>query len=151
MKYLILLKTFPNIQFFNMSLSKTVPLKDYNTHFALWRAKHMNTVKNTVGSGIRRVCTISGHRVSICQVKLAKIRLDCCPSLTISFHMDCLGILHSNTARQVSIRFQRKDKMSQTIPVEKQKRRQCMDTVIARHTHSANFTAALGRQLCLYI
>lgn len=34
-----------------MSLSKTVPLKDYNTHFALYRAKDMNKVKNTVESG----------------------------------------------------------------------------------------------------
>lgn len=49
--------------FFNMSFSKTVPLKDYNTHFALCRAKHMNKVKTTTGSGIQRVCIISARHV----------------------------------------------------------------------------------------
>lgn len=66
MKYLILLKNILKHSVFSTYLSKTVPLKDYNTHFALCRAKQMNKAKNTVGSGIRRVCIISGHRVSIC-------------------------------------------------------------------------------------
>lgn len=108
------------LNFFNMSFSKTVPLKDYNTHFALYRAKHMSKVRTTMGSGMQSLC----YQCSSCVGLSGGSSKDTAGLLPffddlMLLHMDCLGIFHSNTARQVSIRFQRKDKMSQAIPVEK--------------------------------